>query len=396
MERRVEKRATPCYSLGYTKSMNDRITVQPLPYKTRQRTFTLLLAIFIIALPFLYLYATGYRFDFKKPTQLISTGGLYLAVDRTGAEIYIDNELVRETRTFRKAFYAQNLDVGTHRVHVQKEGYHTWVKELPVSRHLVTEADAFNLPLIPQVRVISEFQSATGASILRKPLLTASTTQTIILATSTPTSTLIKNPEYATLISYFVAPTSSKKTSVKEPIPLSASPESHGTSTSEVATTTITTNGVQLAQNGEDVYASWVGSFEEMPYYYCAEDFPRYSTSSTSTLEAEQSVPERENVMGPQPVQTPATSTACVPTIRMDRKWQTVHHFDFFPGSTDLVLLALDDGVYAEEIDDRAWQNMQPVLIGKNLTMHVINGNLYIYDGNVIYLMLLNADILNI
>jgi hypothetical protein len=367
--------------------MNDHITVQPLPYKTRQRTFTLLLALFIIALPFLYLYATGYRFDFRKPTQLISTGGLYLAVERTGAEIYIDNELVRETRTFRKAFYAQNIDVGTHRVHVQKEGYHTWVKELPVSKHLVTEAEAFNLPLVPQVRVISEYQNATGTSVVRTPLLVASTTQPVLFSTSTPVSTLVRNPEYQALITYFTA-----TTSPGAPVHPHPSGTLQGGEKEDEATTTIISNGVQLAMNGEDLYATWVGSFENMPYYYCAEDFPPYSTSTPpAAVEVEEAEPEDAFVV--HPLQSLAPGTQCNPTIRIDRKWQTIHDFDFYPGSTDLVLVALDDGIYAVEIDDRAWQNVQPALLGPDLKMHIENGNLYAYDGHVIYQVLLDTDL---
>ena len=141
--------------------MESHIEVQPLPHKTRKRTFLFLVLVFITSLPFLYLYATGYRFDFQKPTNLISTGGIYVAAERAGAEIFIDGELVRETRTFRKAFYAQNLDAGTHRISVQKEGYPTCVKELPVTWRLVTEAEAFNIPLVPRSRCIMWWQPAT-------------------------------------------------------------------------------------------------------------------------------------------------------------------------------------------------------------------------------------------
>jgi len=367
--------------------MNDNITVQPLPYKARQRTFTLLVALFVVALPFLYLYATGYRFDFRKPTQLISTGGLYLAVERTGAEIYIDNELVRQTRTFRKAFYAQNIDVGTHRVHVQKEGYHTWVKELPVSKHLVTEAEAFNLPLVPYVRVIAELTTATGTPVVRTPLLFASSTQPVLVSTTTPTSTLTRNQEFRSLITHFVTPTSTATTTRTAATSSSVSPV-----LTPEATSTVFSNDVQLARNGEDLYATWIGSFETMPYYYCAEDFPPYSSeAATTTIELEEI--DVEDALAIHPVQGLAPGTPCSPTIRIDRKWQTVHDFDLYPGSTDIVLVVLDDGIYAVEIDDRAWQNVQPVLLGTGLKMYLENGNLYVYDGHTIYQVLLDMEL---
>lgn len=370
--------------------MNDNITVQPLPYKARQRTFTLLVALFVVALPFLYLYATGYRFDFRKPTQLISTGGLYLAVERTGAEIYIDNELVRQTRTFRKAFYAQNIDVGTHRVHVQKEGYHTWVKELPVSKHLVTEAEAFNLPLVPQVRVIAELTNATGTPVIRVPMLFASSTQPVLFSTTTPTSTLTRNQEYRSLLTHFVAATSSATTTRS-----ASTPSTTSAVLQDEATSTVRSNDVQLALVGEDLYATWVGSFETMPYYYCAEEFPRYTDSKpTTTIETVEL--ETQDPFIIHPLQSLAPGASCNPTIRIDRKWQTVRDFDFYPGSTDIVLVVLDDGIYAVEIDDRAWQNVQPVLQGNNLKMYIENGNLYAYDGHTIYQVLLDTELATI
>ncbi len=378
--------------------MRPHIEVQPLPHKTRKRTFLFLVLVFLVSLPFLYLYATGYRFDFQRPTNLISTGGIYVAVDIAGADIFIDGELVRETRTFRKAFYAQRLDAGTHRLTVQKEGYHTWVKELPVSKRLVTEAEAFNLPLVPQVRVIAPFQSATGSPVVRTPLLTASTSAMVLATTTTATSTFTKNLEYIRLMENFSATTTEVKESTKEQIKDIFTTSTTTEAEVEVATSTITYNGVQLARAGDDVFATWVGSFEQMPYYYCAPDFPAYSTSSPAdTLPSEvvptpeeETVLHEEGIMGP--VQTIPKDTVCDARIRIDRKWQEVRDFDFFPGSTDFVVMALGNGIYMVEVDDRSWQNVQPLIMGDNLSFHIENGSIYVYDGALIYQVLLQTE----
>ena len=374
--------------------MNEPIEVQPLSHKTRKRTFFFLVLVFVVSLPFLFLYATGYKFGFQK---LVSTGGIYVAAERAGAEIFIDGELVRETRTFRKAFYAQNLDAGTHRVSVQKEGYHTWVKELPVTKRLVTEAQAFNLPLIPQVRVISEWQSSTGTPIVRTPLLrTASTTNSVLATSTTATTSFARNNEYSTLIEH-LGTTSTEvvegtTAQLKEIFSSSTTTEDDR----EEATSTITYNGVELTRSGDEVFATWVGSFEQMPYYYCAPDFPPYSTSTEPTVEDVEVIEEdevdtaEEGIMGP--VQFIPKDTECDPRIRLDRKWQKVRDFDFFPGSTDFVIMALSDGVYVVEVDDRSWQNVQPLIMGNNLTFYVANGTVYVYDGTLIYQVLLQAE----
>ena len=381
--------------------MGDRIHVKPLPYKTRQRTFGLLLLVFVISLPFLYLYATGYRYDIEKPTNLVSTGGIYVAVELGGANIYIDDELVRETRTFRKAFYAQSLDVGTHRVHVQKDGYHTWVKELPVSKHLVTEAEAFNLPLVPQVRVISKYLSATGTAIVRAPLTKASSTNDLIATTTLPKKgplAVVENSEFKSLVIHFgTTSTSTKEETTAQHLKDLIKKNASSTPEAEVATTTIVAGGVKLSKQGDDVYATWIGSFEEMPYYYCAPDFESYGTesdTSTSTVDVSDETDDASVEGGEiiHPIQTIPKDTVCDPTIRIDRKGQDITAFDFFTGSTDFVLLVLEDGVYIVEVDDRSWQNVQPLILGTNLRVYIENGNIYVYDGDLIYQMIIATE----
>ena len=88
------------------------------------------------------------------------------------------------------------------------------------------------------------------------------------------------------------------------------------------------------------------------------------------------------------PVQTVPRDTVCDPSIRIDRKGQGVQDFDFFPGSTDLVVIALNDGIYIAEIDDRSWQNVQPLMLGSNLRFSIESNNIYVYDGNLIYQIL--------
>ncbi|MFZ2252705.1 MAG: PEGA domain-containing protein [Minisyncoccia bacterium] len=386
--------------------MGDRIQVKPLPYKTRQRTFGLLFLVFLVSLPFLYLYATGYRYDIDRPTNLVSTGGIYVAVERTGADIYIDNELVRETRTFRKAFYAQSLDVGTHRVHVQKDGYHTWVKELPVSKHLVTEAEAFNLPLVPQVRVISKFVTSTGTPVVRA-LLTNSSSTNELFATTTLVKkgplAFVENEEFKSLMTHFGTTSTSTKDEttaqhLKDLIKKSAS----STPEIEVATTTLVSGGVKLSMQGEDLIATWVGSFEDMPYYFCAPDFEPYVAgtiaTTTDTVEVTDDLIEGDDVVVEDgvatmhPIQTVPKDVACDPTILIDHKGQEIKSFDFFLGSTDFVVVVLQDGIYVVEVDDRAWQNIQPLIQGSNLHMYIENGNMYVYDGELIYQMIITTE----
>ncbi len=372
--------------------------IKPLSYRHRNLFFSLLTTVFFLSLPFLFLYATGYRFSFNE-TGLVSTGGLYVAVERTGAEIYINDELVRETRTFRRAFYSQGLEEKTHKVHVQKEGHHTWVKELPVYPHLVTEAQAFNLPLVPQVRVVSPWQTNSGVNILTSTstvLENAEAVNQYLFEPRATTSSLTPNIEFASLLTLFkpdLATTTSNNTvTINNFIPTTDTVE---------ATTTKEWRGVKIYEDGDgEIYATFVGARDQMPYYYCADPFPAYVPSvSTSTKGVTASVASADKALAAEfdgelalEVQTVSTETECDPTIKLNNYDESVSYFDFFPNSTDLVLLAQESGVYVIEIDDRAWQNRQPLLLGENLEVIVQNGNIYVYDGKYIYQVLINQN----
>lgn len=366
--------------------------VQPLSYKRRFFFFYLLLGLFATSLPFLYLYATGYRFEWGGGN-LVSTGGLYIAAERTGAEIYIDDELVRETRVFRRAFYAQGLNAGTHKVYVQKNGHHTWIKELPVYAHLVTEAKAFNLPLVPEVRVITPWQTPAGVAVLTATssvLKQASSTNQILFEPRAATSTLVSSSEFAYLITNF-EPTKVAGLDIKN--------KNRNLNNEANATTTKEWRGVRLFESAAgDIYASYVGSPNSMPYYYCAEPFPRYgAATSSSALPKENSALVARAVTYDEdsidlPLQAIDESMACDPTIKIDRQGEKVTFFDFFPNSTDLVVLGDKTGAHVVEIDDRSWQNRQPLLSGQNLSIRVVNGGVYAYDGKVIYQVVINQN----
>ncbi|MEZ4200350.1 MAG: PEGA domain-containing protein [Candidatus Paceibacterota bacterium] len=369
--------------------------VQPLSKRHRSVFFYALFGLFILTLPLFILYAIGYRFSFDGSTTFFSTGGIYIAADRTGAEIYIDNELVRETRTFRRAFYAQSIEPGTHRVHVQKPNHHTWVKELPVYPHLVTEAQAFNMPLVPQVRVISPWRTRTGETVLSATSsLSASTTNDFVIATSTATSTLLLDTEYVSLTALFATSTATSSASLYERVSSVLSTGSAGTSTATStiaeATTTKEFQGVRLYEEAGVVYARFVGSRADMPYYYCAEDYELLGTSTVPLLSPP--IAQSASVVDAEtedlllhPVQQVEDDTACDPTIMINTAGQIARTFDFYPNSTDFVLVALEDGIYVIEIDDRGWQNKQPLVMGENLDVRVEGGNVYVSDGTLLY-----------
>lgn len=358
--------------------------VQPLSYRHRFLFFYLLLGIFVASLPFLFLYANGYRVGWGEEDAFVSTGGIYVAAERSGVAIYIDDELVRETRIFRRAFYAQGLEAGTHKVHLQKIGHHDWTKELPVYAHLVTEAQAFNLPLVPNVRLVTQYQTQAGVSVLTATstvLYSASTTSQYLLLPRADTTTLEKNEEFTERLSLFTPPKSVRNATT-------------------TATTTKEWRGVQLSEDKDgNVFASFVGSREQMPYYYCAEPFPRYVATTTSAKESTihlaavvgSDSSERAGGELALPLKVISEEQACDPVIQID-SGEPIEYFDFFPDSIDLLVIGTKSGAYVVEIDNRAWQNRQPLLLGNGIKVRVVNGSIYAYDGKVIYQILINQN----
>src|SRR3989338_7234248 len=165
--------------------------VEPLAYWRRKVIFITLLLAFLFSLPAFMFYATGYRYDiFSGSPTITATGGLYIAAEALDSSIYVNEVEVTNARVFRNASYIQGLEPGLQRVHVQAPGLHTWVKNLSVYRHIVTEAEDLILPI-------------------------SSSSIPYIISTSTATSTYRLSTEYALLYDLFEVKASTTKRALK-------------------------------------------------------------------------------------------------------------------------------------------------------------------------------------
>lgn len=368
--------------------MNAAPEVQPLPFKRRRVVFILSLLAFAIAVPTFVFYAVGYRFDFSNEIRNIrAVGGMYISAQVEDIAIYVDDEPVENMRIFQNAAYVQNLDAGLHQVHVQGNELQTWVKLLPVYAHFVTEASSFNVPARPQVRLIPEYLSATGAAIVT-PAATAtfafaSTTNTFELQRARATSSLEANPEYV-YVSGLIASSTADRELLRQ-IELYERQPFRFTGKQPPATTSATTTRVfrntRLYIEGGEVQAEWIGEGDRVPYYFCVSyrgpesTALGYGSHVMSDLITEYGTPT--DFTDPELI----GARLCRDTIRIDRKWQSVQYFDFVPGSESHVLLQLQDGVYVVEIDDRAWQNVQLLYPGDYLEVVAAGGQIFIKDG---------------
>lgn len=382
--------------------------VQPLPRARRRFLFLALVLFFFCGVPMFVFYATGYRYDFWSQNPAITaTGGLYIAVGNDTGEVYINNEKVQNGRLFRKALYIQSVDPGVQRIHVQAPGYQTWVKELPVYPYIVTEGAAFLLPERPQVRPIAQYMTSTGTPVFLGVATTTSiapfaSSSVMFITTSTKaTTTFSKNSEYDYVRGLFGTSTATSTNIINRvvdeakgilKISQNSASSTVGTTSTTTATTTIEQSDMVLFERGDDVYVRYIGEDDTaIPYYFCiptdiniASTSERYQAQIIAA-EAAYAAEFGIAVASGTPVTVKDTEVRCRHEIKIDRQWQDVISFQFFPGSTDLVLMHRKDGVYVTEVDDRAWQNSQQLYPASAQAVKVDGGRIYVEDSGHLF-----------
>ncbi len=202
--------------------------MEPLSRKKRILYFTLLLFVFIVAVPTTLLYSSGYRLgeDFK----LVKTGGIYVGLDESGAKLYIDGKLSKKAGILKNGFFVQDLTPRVYYVVVEKEGYRKWEKILEVMPQLVSETSAFVLPdRIPYVEILTS------------------------------------NPVYIDVFELFATSTATQIFPEEYPAALA-------TSMRPQQIEDVKRKGdVVLWRKGESIYARWVNTNSNAPSYFCSD-----------------------------------------------------------------------------------------------------------------------------
>jgi len=215
--------------------------MEGLPLKTRQRYLLALTFVFIIVVPILAFYATGYRLssDFK----LIKTGGIYVEVPFSGASFYVDDEYKGVGSLFQKSFFIQDLLPDVYSVRIDREDYQDWRKDFEVIPTRIANGKVLLLPKEPQLVLVS------------------SSSPEFVLEDSSIDKREVSTAEYRELIAHFDA-TSTVLSSVSDV----------GTSTIlyQGATTTVIELGdIGLWKDTEGLHAWWLGNEERFPYFFC-------------------------------------------------------------------------------------------------------------------------------
>ncbi len=378
--------------------------IRSLSYKKRQGFFFTLLFIFLVTLPVFIFYSSGYRLSFEnEETSIVTTGGIYITADNLGVDVYLDEDKIDKPRLFRSAYYIQNIENGLHRLVVQGPGLHTWVKVLPVDSYIVTEAAAFNMPVLPHIRPIPDYVNVSGTGIYISQSTTsdmfpkATTTGNFVILKKAAPSSLLENSEFVYVEELFTTSAASSTSIInrlEEEIERFRFSSSTNASTSAIIEPVyVEQNNMRIVERGEDIFARWIGSGPSTPHYFCTPD---QATSTVAFRYGAHIVMQMEE-------QRLSTTTPlhlergriCRSEIRIDRKWQKIKYYEFFPRSSDLVVLQLEDGLYVTEIDDRAWQNTQMVYPGDKFETFVTDNNIYIKEDGRYFELMTKIDEVN-
>lgn len=310
--------------------------MQPMPLKKRRFYFYVFSLIFFLAIPILIFYESGYRLgdNFK----LVKTGGVYIYSPESGSAIYLNGDKIEETGFFLKDFFVDDLKPGKYSVLISKEGFWPWSKNVIIKEGMVAEAIAFLIPKDPKGEVIPKNLESASSDKNQTGNQSLKTTKKPAV-----------NPEYLEILSLFEAEVAAKEKPVKV-VKIATNATSTESEIEENLYEEISPRGkVGLWREGNQVFAKWLKSNRSLPYYFCEGN--------------------NEN---------------CRETVVIFNSNAAVKSLGFYPGRDDVAVIAVENGIFAIEIDQRKIQNFQPVYKGVDPYFIIDGGAFYVKDKEAI------------
>ncbi|MFZ2886956.1 MAG: hypothetical protein WA021_04015 [Minisyncoccia bacterium] len=139
--------------------------MQPLSTRTRNVYLYTFIALFFALLPFVIMYADGWRW--AQDIGFYKTGGVFVSVPYPDAEVFLDDETIGFSGFFDRSFYVGNLAPGAYKIDVARDGYLPWTRVVVVEPQLVTDAEALLFPKrIEPTRLLFTGVATTGISVI--------------------------------------------------------------------------------------------------------------------------------------------------------------------------------------------------------------------------------------
>lgn len=320
---------------------------------------------FLIITPPVLLYTTGYRL--ADGWSLVKTGGIYVFSPFSGSEIFINNDLKKQTNLLQSGIFVQNLKSGVYSALVVKENYWPWQKNLKIEPQLVTEARAFLIPLSPE-----------GKTLLRGHFVS-------VFASPFDELLILEEQKDKTRKIVFYLPDSEEFLT------------NGSISTNQILSSSKEINEVYFEENQIALLSLSNNSFIKTEFDFknkmirassalTPKDFPAETEISRRFVKFDKQKKikiwlEKDDEIwvewleknSPLPFYLSAEKEMIIKTKT------PVKNIDFFPSRKDVLIFAAENGVFALEIDGRGGRNMQPIYKGRNPTFSVGSSKKIIY-----------------
>ena len=332
--------------------------------QSRRRLFWLSVGLFLLIAPPIIFYTTGWRLtsDFK----VKRTGGLFVAVSEAESDVYLEGKFEKKTNFFQSGVFVQNLTPGPYSVLVSKDGFWPWAKVVQVSESGVAETKAMTLSqnIGGKVLLSGPFESVYASGSDKILLLEEKKGQKYNLTFYDPdkneflspanssSKTLISNSDKIKAIIwrtagaevFFEKKVLSLDFNFTNRSVAAKSSQSALDDTLPALPQKISSDRKQNARAwylDRQVWVEWL-SDSPMPFYL--------SGSKEMVFET------KDEVRGAA----------------------------FMPKRDDVLMVAIENGVFAIEIDGRSRRNLQPLYKGKSPTFAVLEKIIYILDNGTL------------
>jgi hypothetical protein len=331
-----------------------------MTHKSRKRLFWLSALAFLIIAPPVILFSTGWRLtgDFK----IKRVGGLFVAAPETGTEIYLDGRLVQKTNFLQSGVFVQDLTPGNYAVIAAKDGFWPWTKKTAVAESEVAENRVLMLP-----------QTISGQT-----LLSGSFENIFSLGDNTLLLEERKNNNFTLT---FYLPDKNEFLSPADKITKSLL-----TSAEHLKTFSLQNdNQTDLFFDSRSVSINWNLNNRSIAARAVKKSVDNSLPALTHQIAFDRYRRARlwhddQNVWIEWLTETPLPYYL---TEKKELVFQTksfIKNSAFFPGRDDIIIVAIENGVFALEIDGRGTRNFQPIYKGKSPVFTRLGDNIYVLD----------------
>ena len=293
---------------------------------TKRRLLTIFFfLLFLVLAPAIIFYANGNILS--EGWNMLATGGIFIRSMESGAELFVNGKSREITGFFTRDYLLKNLKPAVYDIEVKKEGYNSWKNKIIVKANRVVESNVFMLPIKIDVKEILEFLVVENSI-------------------STSTKNIQKeNPNYKIIEDLFADSDVSSKY-------LSILSTTTGTTTKYILGTKenpIKNRRMSIWSESGDVFIGWTGSVGSSPRIFCAEE---------------------DNII------------ICNNKLRVYSFQNDITNLEFFPGESEVVIVAVADHVFAIEAEENPEKILQVIYKGKEPDFRILNNLVYIKDGD--------------